>query len=384
MTQRVLLRTSERRTYANCRQAWWWSYVEGWEANDIKPALRFGTLVHEALKAWYPPGRERGVKPWLAFEALYAADIEAGRGEFDVYNSEDEKSVDALDLGIEMLKNYVNEWGEDDHIEVICPEMSFAVDIYDKADKYMVTYVGSLDLVYKDLSLNQLGIIETKTAGSISTRHLGLDEQAGSYWTFAPEALQNAGYLKKGQDIDFILYNFLRKAFADVRPTNAAGSRLNKPSKTALLEACQVRSLELPKAPKIEDLELALVEAGIDPAQFGEVSKSQPPPLFERTRVYRDDADRENLLYRVKAQAWEMAQVKAGKLPVYKNPGGTFPNQQCSGCEFAEVCELHETGREWEELARLTMGRWDPYEDHSAVVGTAVPVAAPKRTRTKK
>jgi hypothetical protein len=360
---RVFLRTTERRTFANCRQAWWWSFVEGWEAIRTRPALRFGDISHQSLAAWYVPGRKRGEKPWLAFERIYKEQLFQGQEEFDVWD-DDERVVDALELGIEMMKNYVDEYGDDDHIRVISSEMPFQVDVYDKHGKYMVTYVGSLDLVFEDMSSRQLGVIETKTAAAISTKHLGLDEQAGSYWAFAPEALQAKGLLKPGQDIDFILYNFMRKAFKDTRPRNDRGQSLNKPTKDALLERATTLGLDLPKRPTVEDLTLALESAGEEPEKLGEPSKSQPPPLFLRQKVYRDEADRENLMYRVRAQAYEMALVKAGKLPVYKNPGGTYPNQQCSGCEFADVCELHETGREWEELARLTMTTWDPYEDH--------------------
>jgi hypothetical protein len=376
--ERVFLRTSERRSFANCRQQWWWSYVLGWEAIRTKPALRFGDLVHQALAAWYIPGRKRGAKPWVTFENIYSRQLEEGQYEFDVFESygDDSGKVDALELGIEMLRNYVEEYGQDDSFEVIASEMPFAVDVFDKHNRYMVTYVGGLDLVYRDLSTRQLGVIETKTAGSISTRHLGLDEQAGSYWAFAPMALAEKGMLKKGEDIDFILYNFLRKGFKDTRPVDATGHRLNKPSKEALFERCSALGIEIPKKATMEAMWNALELAGQDPAQLGERSKSQPPPLFLRQKVYRDDADRESLMYRVRAQAWEMAKARAGKLPIYKNPGGTYPNQQCTGCEFSDVCELHETGREWEELARLTMKTWDPYEEHRAV-----PLDIPRRKK---
>lgn len=376
--QRVFLRTTERRTYANCRQAWWWSFVEGWEAIRTRPALRFGDISHQALAAFYIPGRKRGEKPWLAFERIYKEQLSQGQDEFDVWD-DDERVVDALELGIEMMKNYVAEYGDDDHIRVISSEMPFAVDVFDKNGKYMVTYVGSLDLVFEDMSNRQIGVMETKTAASISTKHLGLDEQAGSYWAFAPDALQAKGLLKKNQDVSFILYNFLRKAFADTRPTNDYGQRLNKPTKDALLERATTLGLDLPKRPTVDDLSLALVAAGVEPEKLGEVSKSQPPPLFLRQKVYRDAPDRENLLYRVRAQAYEMAMVKAGKLPVYKNPGGTYPNQQCMGCEFGDICELHETGREWEELARLTMTTWDPYADHRETPVTVQLKLKPRR-----
>ena len=365
--EKVYLRTTERRSFANCRQQWWWSFVLGWEAIKTKPALRFGDIAHQSLAAWYIPGRKRGEKPWLAIERIYKEQIAAGQYEFDVFDSDDEKAVDALELGMAMMRNYVAHYGDDSHIRVIAPEMTFQVNIYDDDGNYLFTYVGSLDLVYEDMAKKQLGVIETKTAASISLRHLGLDEQAGSYWAFAGEFLRSLGILKPKQDIHFILYNFLRKGFADDRPLDAEGYRLNKPSKEALFERATTLGLELPKKPTVDDLVFALEMEGEQPALLGERSKKQPPPLFVRQTVYRDEADRESIMRRIKAQAREMAMVKRGELEVWKNPGGTYPNQQCTGCEFADVCELHETGRDWEELARLTMGTWDPYEDHRPV-----------------
>lgn len=329
--QRTFVRTTERKSFANCRQQWWWSFVDGWQAIQTRPALAFGGLVHESLAKWYIPGRKRGVLPAKAFHRLYNAAIDAGMTDFDIYN--DEEKVDALELGVEMLKNYVTTYGTDDHINVISPELAFQVDMYDGVGRYLVTYAGSFDLVYEDMSNGQFGLIETKTAASINTRFLSLDEQAGSYWAFAPLVLAKLGKIKPGQDIDFILYNHLRKAMADDRPKDSMGRALNKD---------------------------------------GSVSKRQSPALFDRTKVYRDTADRENLMERVRQQASEMNLVREGVLQAWKNPSATYPNQQCLGCQFNDICELHETGRQWEELARFTMTTWDPYEDHRPAVASQV------------
>jgi Zierdtviridae exonuclease len=375
--ERVFLRTTERKTFANCRWQWNWSFNNRWEAHRQKPALVFGGLCHDALAGWYIPGRKRGTVPAKSFEKLYAEMAEAGGYEFDVLDDDGTK-VDALELGISMMKEYVEHWGADDQINVISAELHFQVDVYDKHGHYMFTYVGSFDLAYEDLNSGQFGLIETKTAASINTRFLSMDEQAGSYWVFAPLILQDLGKIPKGQDIDFILYNFLRKAMPDTRPRNESGVRLNKPSKDVLLEQCAVRSLIVPKGATIATLSEILSNAGIDPLQFGEPSKSQPPPWFVRQKVYRDTIDRENLLYRARAQSYEMQMVKDGKLPLYKNPSASYPNQQCLGCEFGDVCEMHETGGQWEELARLTMGTWDPYEDHAGLISKDAPATGPK------
>lgn len=374
MGKRVFVRTSERKSFANCRQQWEWSYINGWEAKRQKPALVFGSLVHAALAVYYPPGRKRGPMPWLTFERLYDEMVEEGGYEFDV--KDDEEKVDARELGIEMLRGYVQRWGPEPHLKVISPELDFQVDVFGDAGEYLFTYAGSFDLAYEDVDLGQLGLIETKTAASIHTRFLSMDEQASSYWVFAPLVLQAMGRIPKGRDINFILYNFLRKGMPDTRPRLEDGSFLNNPTKEQLLAAFEDRGVGVKKSLTVEVLKEHLRTLGVDPALLGSPSKSQPKPLFERKRVYRDVTDRERLVERFRAQAKEMAMARAGELEIYKNPGLSYPNQQCIGCEFSDICEMHETGGQWEELARYTMGTWDPYESHRGVPQTA-PASGP-------
>jgi len=358
----VFLRTTERRSFVTCRQQWWWSFVDCLEAKETKNALRFGDLTHQALAIRYPPGRKRGPHPAPEFARLYDEQIAAGQYDFNILDDED--SVPARDLGIAMLENYVEHYGDDERYKVIAPEMAFQVVVTDKHGRYMVTYCGELDIVVQDLQTNQIGIIETKTAASIPKRVLPFSEQDGSYWLFAPEWLRKQKVLKAGQDIDFLLYNYLRKALPDERPRNAEGARLNKPSKPALLAACEANGITLAKSSTMDVLTEALEAKGVDVAQLGEVSKVQPPPYFARFPTFRDQIDREALLYRVRAQAWEMAKVRAGKMPVYKNPSAAWPDEHCNACEFRDMCELHEAGSDWEELRDLTMTTWDPYEAH--------------------
>jgi hypothetical protein len=318
----------------------------------------------------------------VTFEELYKEQLDEGMREFSIRLEDDEQWVNALELGIEMLHNYVDRWGTDDHMEIICPEFPFQVWMTDKHGRRLhaldqdgvlrpVRYVGKFDALYRDHSQShiQVGLLETKTAASINTAYLALDEQAGSYWAMAPLVLPRYKWrgqpiLRKGQDIDFIMYNFLRKAKPDTRPVGADGAYLNKPKRDVLAQ--EVRRLGLRAASnRVDDLARCLKDAGVDPAQFGEVSKKQPAPFFHRQRVYRDTVDRQNLMQRIRMEAWEMGLVRAGRLPVYKNPAGNYPDQHCLACQFKDMCELHENGGDWEQLRDFTMIHWDPYADHN-------------------
>lgn len=327
MSETVLLRTSERSTFMRCPQKWKWSYLDHLKAHRQATPLRFGSLVHEALAGFYIASKSkgkivRGPLPAKTFEKLYAAEV-AEQGKMRVY-TESEEWVDALALGLEMLKNYVKLYGKDERYLIVAPEMPFQVDIFDPTTgEYVCTYVGTLDAFIYDLEKREYGLMEHKTAKAITTGHLSLDEQAGSYWAFAPDYLKSLGVMKDGQSLDFILYNFLRKGTADTRPQDAEGHYLN---------------------------------------QNGSVSKNQPAPLFHRERVYRSDADRRSLMLRVIDQSRVMSLMREGALPIYKSPmmgcTGMF------GCEFRDMCEVHETGSDWEAIRDSMFDVWEPYEIH--------------------
>lgn len=318
--ERVYLRTSERTSYKTCRQQWDWMFNQNLTPREVNRHFKFGDLVHQAMAKYYKPGVKRGPHPARAFEQICDEKLAEG---FSLKN-EDDAWVDAVEMGVAMLENYVNRWGDDDHIRVLWSEMPFQLDLYHKG-VYLVTYCGTFDGVYYDMDTKQIGLFEHKTAAAISTGHLMLDEQAGSYWAFAGEWLREAGILKPGKEISFIMYNILRKAMPDQRPKDEAGRCLN-----------------------------------LD----GSVSKKQPSPYFHRQKIYRSREERENLLLRVKMEAWEMAQVRAGKLPIYKNPRGTYPDVHCLGCQFKDMCELHESGADWEDYRDEMMMPYDPNADH--------------------
>lgn len=325
-----IVRTSERVDYTRCRQRWEWGYVDRLKPKQMAPALRFGDLIHQALAAYYKPGIKRGPKPWVTFVKVYDQQVKEGMAEFKIKELSEETETkwnDARALGIEMLKNYVAEYGADERYKVIHPEMPFQIDLYDENGEYLCTYVGQLDAVVYDRWNKVYGLMEHKTAAAIQTNHLPMDEQAGSYWTLAPLVLADLGILPEGADLDFILYNFLRKSGKDERPTNEAGQSLNKD---------------------------------------GSVSKIQPAPLFHREIVYRGAHERVAMLQRIAAQVREMKMVQSGELPVFK----TILNGCVGmlGCQYHDMCELHECGAEWEELRDATMTVWDPYTAHELTI----------------
>lgn len=321
--QLVLLRTSERSSFTTCRWQWWWGYNLHYQTRRVRPALGFGDLVHQALAAYYVPGRKRAGHPAEHFDRIYRGYCK-NHEPIVVKDSEDEgKRVDAGDLGVEMLTNYVEQWGDDSRYEVVASEQTFQVDVHDpRTGVYLFTYVGTFDGIWRDLQTNQLGFAEHKTGASLDPfgAPLVLDEQSSSYWTFGPDWLRHQGLLADDQVLDFILYNRLRKGFRDQRPVNDSGLSLN---------------------------------------MDGSVSKKQPAPLFKREISYRTEYERAQVMRRAIHQAREMRLIREGKLVPYKMPG-----KHCGFCQFRTMCEIHEMGSDWRSILNAEFTKWEPYDAH--------------------
>jgi PD-(D/E)XK nuclease superfamily len=284
----------------------------------------FGDLVHQALAKYYKRGRKRGPHPTDTFEKL----CEKLSDEQDTSIWTDDEILDMADLGVDMLNRYVEHWSEQDkEYEVISSEQTFQLPI-GRMNGFKVYYVGTIDGVWRHLPSGKIRFAEHKTTTAISDSALPMDEQVGAYWTYGPRWLRLKGFLKSGERLDGIIYNWLRKAKApDPDELDDMGRKLNKD---------------------------------------GSVSKRQPPPYFARQLTFRGDIEAERVKQRVRQEISDMLEARGDPLRVYKNPGPSFfPN--CKFCSFRDMCELHETGNDWEAFKKAAFVNWDPYDAHERV-----------------
>lgn len=322
-----MLRTSERGTFKECPQKWWWAYREGLRPLRTKNALWFGIGIHIALAEWYRLGAERGPHPadtWLDYCDDEKRFIPTEMEEDEV------KYVEARELGEAMMVGYVEKYGADEHWDVIATEQVFQKKIAHPTlrspsgkHKVLVDYRGTFDGVYRDLSTRtgEIKLMEHKTAAGIQTNHLPLDDQAGSYWMVAEYTLKAQGLIRPNEMVQGIEYNFMRKGLPDERPTNELGEYLNKD---------------------------------------GSVSKKQPPPLFVRETDWKSAAQRRKMYERIQGEALHMKAMEDRLLPIYKRP-----SRDCSWrCEFYRMCMADETGADVEEYKEAMYTRTDPYADH--------------------
>lgn len=367
-----MLRNSERSTFKHCPQLWEWAWVEGLEKRGrAAPPLWFGTGVHLALANWYcGPGLKRGPHPAETWEAYAKDAIETVK--IPGLNDEDEDQfVNARDLGISMMENYVKLYGKDEHMYIIQPEQTFSIDVpwpklpeghlllaLAERRKILTRLVGTYDLVYRDLKLEQIWLEEHKTAAAISTAHLSIDDQGGTYFATASRALEKQGLIKKGERLRGIEYNFMRKGLPDPRPQNAEGAYTNKPGKKHYHAIFAEHGIKFKAATKLDELKAMADEAGL--VVLGDVSKRQPAPLFLREKIHRTAKERSSQLRRIQNEAVHIELVRSGVLAATKTP-----TKQCSRfCSFFDLCELDERGGDTKDFKSRVFGKRDVYADH--------------------
>jgi len=364
-----MLRTSERRTAKNCPQQWDYAWNMGLERRGTQAQpLWFGTGIHIALALWYcGPGLKRGPHPAETWKEY--ADKEIQTIKVPGLSDEDESVfVDAYALGISMMETYVELYGKDEHMLVIQPEQTFAIDvpwpkgrseIFASFRRDILTrYVGTYDLVWRHADNGQIWLEEHKTAATIRTNHLSIDDQGGSYYATAARALIKKGLIKKGERLRGIEYNFMRKALPDPRPKHPDGYFTNKPIKKHYFAALDGKGITYPKTATIPVLSALAEKNGL--VVLGDKSKVQPGPLFLREKIHRTSRERQAQLLRIQEEALLIELYRQGVLKPVKNPTMWCDRQ----CQFFDLCELDERGGDTTEFAKMAFRKRDVYADH--------------------
>lgn len=369
-----IITTSERRAFKRCPQRWWWEYREGLRRSEMSTALWFGIGIHEALAHYYG---NTGYKRNLDFVDVwrnYCATNEISlvlKASPDGF-AEDEEWINAERLGETMLLGHHEKFGGDPDWDVVYTEEPFAIGIPHPSDpdEDIVIFNSTFDGVYRDRTTRKFSLMEHKTAKAITVDHLPLDDQGGSYWAVASIVLRDKGILKRGQAIDSITYNFLRKGLPDERPKDSAGYATNKPIKAHYQAAIDAAGISFPytygdgsKVTQAEVSKMTLAQlsefaADLGLTVLGDRSAVQPPPLFERHVVYRTRAEQRTQINRIASEALAMEQFREGTLPLYKNP-----TRDCHwDCAFFNMCQLHDQSSDWEEFRDAVFMRRDPYD----------------------
>lgn len=319
-----VVRSHERMDFKRCQKKWYWKWRKGLVPKEISfGALELGTWMHEALALWYShPGTRREGVLKLHFvaiaEAAQFAARQAGAPEHVL-----EKAEELAVLGEAMCHAYAQRYGADRGVRVIQAEIPLEFTIPGNDGKVIAVHRLKPDLVFMDDA--GVWLMEHKTAASIRTGHLVIDDQARPYGAMAGFALRKLGLIKSNQEFKGIVYNFLRKALPDDRPRDEKGRALNRD---------------------------------------GAVSKRQPPVNFLRLPVRMTSRAKAITLRRVQSETVIITEttklLRAGKLftgAIPKTPHNSCPKT----CQFFALCVSEDEGTDITSMEREMFVRRDPY-----------------------
>lgn len=315
------VRSGERSRYKRCVKAWYWAWRKGLVPRGARfGALELGTWVHLALANWYLTGFGRASIGLVELFRI-ASDIAIGLARDE--NAPEhviDQAIELQQLGLAMMEAYELKYGRDSGVEVITAEIPLEFTLAKNAVHRLKP-----DLVYAD-ALGDIWLMEHKTAKTIRTEHLVINDQGRPYAAMAERALKRAGILGPTEQLKGVMYNFLRKQLPDLRPENEKGLKLNK---------------------------------------NGSVSKSQPAALFLRWPLVLTREDKRRTLIRLRDETMEIAGVtlalKTGKIhsdSLRKTPHHTCPKY----CDFWAMCVAEEHGADITMMERTMFFRQDPYE----------------------
>lgn len=322
-----LLRNSERVDFRRCPQRWWWRWKEHLIPIEMGHGpLVFGTFGHLAMADWYIPGSKRGRHPAETWDEITENFMDAVRVPETGYLDEDTEMTweDARALGHDILVNYVDHYGEDDHWEVLWTEHPGSQGIphpYKKGEA-IVNYCYTMDLIVRDHAANgRIRFIDHKFMKAIMTRHLTIDTQNGGYLAIATHQLRKDGIIRSDEAVRDLIYNFVRKARYPDKERNRFGEFLNKD---------------------------------------GSVAKRQPPPFFDRHVVSKTARERNQQIINIGNEALHMKAFVDKRLPLHKNP-----TKDCSwDCSFFTLCQIDEVQGNVEETKRALFKKEDPYTEY--------------------
>lgn len=197
MSGAMLMTASRARVARSCRRRHQYQFLLGYRPTEDAAALRFGTLIHHALEAWWLAAKaQRPVDEWLNAAMTALAEREA----------------DELDLARAqvMVMGYHLRWAGEPY-EVLAVEAEFNAPLRNPLTG-RVSQVwrlgGKVDVLARDLRTGSVCLIEHKTTsedvspGSDYWKRLRMDGQVSTYF-------EGARHL--GHDVAVCVYDVLAK-----------------------------------------------------------------------------------------------------------------------------------------------------------------------------
>lgn len=292
-----LLTNSRLKAARACQRLHDLEYLQLWRLAEEPEVLRFGTLLHLGLRAWWEAPTER-------LAAAHAA-VQREADPFDRVRAE------------EMLRGYDARWAAEPY-EVLAVEVEFQTELRNPetgAASRTWRLAGKLDAVVRCLRTGRKLLVEHKTSsediepGGEYWRRLRMDGQVSVYYE---------GAASLGHEVEGCLYDVLGKP--SQRPLKATPRESRKYTKTGALYANQRDGDETP-----EEFRARLVEA----------IATNPGAYYQRGEVVRLESEMEEALYDV----WQLGrQLREAELAHRspRNPDACVRFGRT--CQFFGVC----------------------------------------------
>jgi hypothetical protein len=395
----IPIHSSDRASFRRCRRYWDWSsparhnLTVRADIHGINMPMFFGTGIHYALEQYYTPSIKRD--PVEAWKTWYDIQWRGGtvtedwldkvydlkpklvgpnmndetgpntvgslyqvRGLEDILPDPDHAEWDELyELGIGMMEYYKEYAAKTDDFEVVVAEHQFSVPIWDYENDCILKRIdiredsknygkelevharGRMDQVYRKIANEKVGILENKTAarwGEEELYKLESDEQTTHYLWAAEVEATYYDLPHKGEPIEEVIYNVLRKAYPKP-PTELQSGFFSmdrqKESTTAELLEKWIAG-HMPGIPLNEKQQ----------AYLNYLREIGDENFIIRKPVRRNRHQLRNAGYRLYLETLDMLDPN---LRIYPNISNSF---KCLNCAFRAPCMAKEDGSDWEQL----------------------------------
>lgn len=294
-----LLTNSRGKTGRRCLREHYYRYDLGYKPRANAEALRFGSLIHKGLEAYY-----------LAPEARLEAALAAMEPE----------AADAYDWvrASVLLQGYDSRWGQE-NLEILAVEQEFRAPLINPdtgAASRTWRLAGKLDVIVRDLTDGLVYVMEHKTssedtsAGSQYWQLLRIDSQVSIYYSAAKE-------LGHGE-VAGVIYDVIGKP--GIKPLKATPVEDRKYKKDGTLYANQREVDETPEEFRQRLVELVAVN---------------PDRYYSRGKVVRLEQEEKDAAFDVWSTAKMIRESQvAGRYP--RNPEACKRYGRL--CSYLPVC----------------------------------------------
>lgn len=319
-----LMTSSRARSARACRRRHHLQYVLGYRPRVDAEALRFGTLLHLGLEAWWK-AKQAGqpVEEWLAAAQRALA----------------ERQVEEIELAKlqVLLTGYHLRWADEPY-EVIAVEQTFQGPLVNPATgraSQVWQLAGKLDVLVRDPRDGRTLIVEHKSSsedvspGSDYWRRLRMDGQVSVYF-------EGARFL--GHTADACLYDVVGKLAhrpSAVPVLDEHGNKVVLDAKGERVKTAQGKWRQTGDAAQGYVLQTRTETAEEFQGRIAAIVAESPEKYFARGDVHRLEADMADAL----TDVWQLAQSLreeelAGRAP--RNPDACM--QPGRTCPFLAVC----------------------------------------------